>query len=274
MKTKLFTQLLITLFTTGCQLDIYQSDIIPPSQPRGLYTVTGDNFIEIFWISNPEHDIAGYRVYVGSTYSGQISLIGETRIAAFIDHEARNGHTYYYAITAYDNNGNESELSKDVVYDTPRPEGYDVKLMNFRVYPSLAGYDFSTYSIGDYDDNYTDIFFEYYDGIYYLNVWEDTDVQDMGYTNSLYEISTAPTRGWSPTKDAQLIVGHIYIVRIWDNHYAKVRVESLSSSRVTFDWAYQLQSGNPRLKHIELLGRSPLKPGAGFIQRNGEDSKL
>jgi hypothetical protein len=251
----------------GCNERFVQPDLISPSPPQGIYTENGDNFVELFWNRNPEPDVAGYNVYVSSSLNGSYQFIGSTKSLHFVDDGARNGYTYYYAVTAFDFDDNESDLSHDIAYDTPRPEGYDVALGDYRVYPGQSGYDFSTYSIGPYDDKYTDIFFENYNSAYYLDVWEDTDVQDVGYTNSLYDVDVAPVSGWSPTKDVRLIVGHTYVVWTWDNHYAKVRITALSPARVTFDWAYQLQDGNPRLKVSAGQNRGNLVMGSGALNR-------
>ena len=259
--------IVLSVLMIGCQDNIIQPDVTPPSAPRGLYTETGDNLVEIYWLDNPEVDVAGYHVYVSSSYDGEYESIGTRQQPHFVDRGARNGNTYYYAVTAYDFSGNESKLSRDVIYDTPRPEGYNVAIRNYRTDPNLSGYDFSTYSIGPYDDQYTDIFFEYYNGTYYMNVWDDTEIQDVGYTESLYDIGEAPTRGWSPTKDAQLIVGHTYIVLTWESHYAKVRITFLSPTSVTIDWAYQLQKDNPRLKMNIPTERDSLVLGAGAKSR-------
>lgn len=269
MNMKVFLLVASVIFFAGCDADVFRSDLTPPSAPRGTYTTTGDNLVELFWLDNPEPDVAGYNIFVSSSYHGTYRLIASTAQSRFIDYSARNGQTYYYAVSAYDFSGNESELSHDVTYDTPRPEGYDVFLNDYRTQPNFSGYDFSTYSIGPYDDLSSDVFFEHFNGSYYMDVWEDTDIQDMGYTSSLYEITSAPVDGWSPTKDVRLIVGHTYVVWTWDNHYAKFRVTSLSSSRVVFDWAYQLQEGNTRLK--PAVGRT-MKLGEGARQRQTERS--
>jgi hypothetical protein len=94
------------------------------------------------------------------------------------------------------------------------------------------------------------MYFEYYNGEYYMNVRTDTDIQDVGPTNSLLDLHVAPTSGWSTSHDAILRVGHTYVVWTWDDHYAKFRVTSLSTNRVVFDWAYQLQESNPMLKPV------------------------
>ena len=268
MKTILNINFIILIaFTIGCQRYVVEPDFIPPSPPWGLATATGDNLVELSWYRNSEPDVAGYNVYVSSAYDGKYLLIGSTHQPFYVDHESRNGTTYYYAVTAYDFDGNESEFSHDVAYETPRPEGYNVFLKDYRISPSLAGYDFSTYSIGQYNDQYTDIYFENYNGEFYLNVWEDSDIQDVGYTQSLYDVRDAPVSGWSPTKDVRLIVGHTYVVWTWDNHFAKVRFSALSSSGAVFDWAYQLQSGNTSLKRSVPSQRSALEMGVGAKSR-------
>jgi hypothetical protein len=258
----------ILTLTIGCETDIFYPDTNPPSAPRGLYAVARDNRVNLYWDYNRENDVQGYNVYVSSSYSGRYDLIGSTRSNYFYDKGATNGKTYYYAVAAYDYDDNESDLSRDVAYATPRPEGYDIILSDYRSCPSTAGYDFSTYSIGLYNDSYTDIFFEYYNGAYYMDVWDDTDIKDMGYTNSLYDIEVAPASGWSTTKDVLLAAGKTYVVWTHDDRYAKFRVVSLSSTRVVFDWTYQLQKGNPNLKRAVKEGRLELTLGSGASSRS------
>jgi hypothetical protein len=255
----------VAVLFTGCHENIFLPDITPPAIPQGLRTETGDDFVELFWVKNTESDLAGYKIYVSSAYNGKYEFIGMSETPYFLDRGGVNGKTYYYAVTSFDVNGNESELSTDVAYDTPRPEGYDVFLRNYRSVPGYAGYDFSTYSVGQYNDQYTDVFFEYYNGVYYLNVWTDSDIQDVGYTESLYDVGYAPVAGWSPTKDVTIIPGHTYVIWTWDNHFAKLRVSNVSATGITFDWAYQLQEGNPRLKPV--TERQSLTSGSGVEGR-------
>jgi fibronectin type 3 domain-containing protein len=80
-----------SLLFTGCER-ILLPDQLPPGPPTGLWTSTGDNFIELFWDTNPERDIAGYNVFVSSSYDGRYELIGSTRVPSFVDYGARNGN--------------------------------------------------------------------------------------------------------------------------------------------------------------------------------------
>lgn len=248
------------LFLTGCHDMISHHDDGPPAPPTGLRTQTGDNFIEIFWDENRESDVEGYNVFVSTSYSGRYELIGSTRTTHFVDAEAANGQKYYYAVTAYDYEGYESELSKDVAYDIPRPEGYSVTITDYRTAPVTGGYDFSQYAVVPYDDQYSDIYFENYGGALYMNVRTDSDIQDIGPTESLLDVNEAPASGWSTSHDVILQPGHTYVVWTWDDHYAKFRVTSLSSGRVVFDWAYQLIKSNPLLKRAPgtAASRPPL----------------
>jgi len=257
MKTSLFTLSIILLVavTPGCHDWLSHPDMDPPSPPSGLRTATGDNFIELFWDENREADIAGYNVYVSSSYDGRYEYLESTISGYFYDDGARNGNLYYYAVSAYDYDGNESELSNDVAYDIPRPEGYDVLLYNAAATPLQSGYDFSRYAVVSADDKYADMIYVAGNGSFLMRVDTDSDIQDMGATSSILEIGTAPVSGWSATHEVQLRTGHTYVVWTWDDHYAKFRVSALSTGRVVFDWAYQLIPANRFLKRAPATER-------------------
>lgn len=253
---------LIALSITGC--DINNSfrdkgyDNIAPAPPVNVTVLNGDNRVDIYWNYNREEDVAGYNVYYSYTYDGKYTLIGSTTRNSFADIDAVNGETYYYAVTAYDYNNNESELSRDVVYSTPRPEGFNQAIFDYKIFPDNAGYSFSTYKVVPFDDQKADIFFEQDAGSFYFNVYKDSDIQDMGSTNDIYDIAYAPTGGWSGYKSEKVIPGHTYVIWTWNNHFAKVRVKSITSERVVFDWAYQLQEGNKQLKPVFKTEREKL----------------
>ncbi|MBI5464347.1 MAG: hypothetical protein HY966_05270 [Ignavibacteriales bacterium] len=232
---------------TGCQR-FYEVDTTPPVRPQGVQALALDKSVEVSWLSNSDADLAGYNVWSSDRYDGKYVLLGSTNATRFVDSRIANGETKYYAVSSYDFDKNESGLSTEVAVATARPEGFGVPLVNFRTAPNLAGYDFSTYSIGKYNDNYTDVFFENDNGRLYLDVWNDTDIQDMGYTSNFDEITQAPTAGWSPLKSAEAIVGHTYVVWTHDDHYAKMRVKEIDTVHVVFDWSYQTVKSVTALK--------------------------
>jgi hypothetical protein len=145
-----------------------------------------------------------------------------------------------------------------MVYGVARPEGMNQSIFDFRNFPDNSGYDFSEYLVVPYNANSdnasADFFCENFEGTFYLNVWDDTDIQDMGFTNSFLEITYAPLNGWveiNPDENVKYVeaeVGHTYVIWTWDNHYAKIRVNSISNERIVFDWAYQSLEGEQQLK--------------------------
>jgi hypothetical protein len=247
----------LTLFINGCdRKDFFNNypNSNPPSPPHNITSLNGDNRVDIYWDYNYDHNVAGYNVYYSYSYLGKYTILGSTQTNHFTDYGASNGATYYYAVTAYDYNGLESDLSKDVIYNTPRPEGFNQAIFDFNVSPEIAGYDFSKYSVLPYNQLDTDIYFEFYQGKNYIDVWNDTDIRDMGLTNDIYDIPYAPKTGWVPVKGndtfkyTEALIGHTYVVWTRDNHFAKVRISGISGSKMIFDWSYQLVQGNIELK--------------------------
>jgi hypothetical protein len=247
-KIYIFSALITLILFTGCD-PVYYIDNDPPSPPRNIYVVNGDRRVDLDWDRNPESDVAGYNVYYSYSYDGKYTLIGSTEGTYFIDDEAENGNTYYYGVAAYDYNGNESELSYDVIYAVPRPEGFNQSVFDYYRFPDNSGYSFRKYLVVPFDSDLADFFFENYNGEFYLNVWDDTDIRDMGPTHDIYDIAEAPLAGWSEYKDEPAIIGHTYVIWTWDNHFAKIRIKSITRDRVVFDWAYQLVEGEPMLKN-------------------------
>jgi hypothetical protein len=248
-KTILSAAIFTALILQACNInDPNHFDTAPPAPPTGIQVLNGDNVVDLSWNGNREGDLAGYNIYYSTSYDGKYTLIGSSTTNYYIDKGAQNGVLNYYAVTAYDQDGNESELSKDVAYATPRPEGFNQTIFDYRRFPNTSGYSFSTYSVVAYDSSLTDFFFENYNGKFYLDVYKDTDIQDAGPTSDIYDIAYAPTSGWSSTKDTTAKIGHTYIIWTWDNHYAKIRIKNITTERVVFDWAYQLVPGNTQLK--------------------------
>jgi len=222
---------------------------VTPSAPQGVYSVTGDSRVSLFWIRNTEPDFRDYALWRGPAYDGPFTKLGHTTATSWIDDTAVNGATYFYAVSALSHSGLESDLSVESVFDTPRPEGFNLTLANSDLGPDVgAGYDFSTGLVRRADDPLTDVYFYAQGGLRLLVARDvNTDVQDAGYT-PLEDLDWAPDDGWSPTGEVELIPGHSFYVWTRDNNYAKVECVAVSSTQVTLNWAYQLVPGNPELK--------------------------
>lgn len=240
-------------------------DDTPPGMVTGLTALNGDMTVDLSWNYSRENDVEGYYVYVSNSYSGPYEKIGTTSKNKFTDNGVTNGNTYYYAVKAYDYNGNISrDYSPEEVRVTPRPERFNQYTFDYVSYPQNAGYSFADFRTYPYTDSKTDVFYENRQGTPYIKVWKDTDIQDMGSTIDIWDIAVAPTGGWvtskdNSTKETRAIIGHTYIIWTVDNHFAKLRVSNFTGDRVIFDCSYQTVEGNPDLKPIKnRTERTPL----------------
>lgn len=132
MKRRILAAAIIAgmFFFTGCDehdryIDTVSYDYTPPAIPTGVQTSNGDENVYISWLSNSEKDLAGYNVYYSTSYDGRYTLLGSTDRTYFYDNNLTNGNKYYYAVTAYDYDNNESELSREDVYGIGRPQKAD-----------------------------------------------------------------------------------------------------------------------------------------------------
>ncbi len=267
-----FVLALLAAFTAlGCTDDVVQVpiDTQPPATPRGVTSITGDGFVEVLWFESDEPDLAGYRVYRGRTVDGVYNYQATVREGYYFDDLVVNGLTYYYAVSSFDYDGNESDLSPEDVFDTPRPAGSDLTLYDPEYRPDLAGYDFSAYQRVSFDSPAADIIVDYEPefGVVFIDVGNvNIDIQDFGYTESLDDISWAPDDGWSKVGYVEAIPGHTYIVWTADNHYAKFRVVSTGTTSILIDWAYQAVPGNPELR--------PPAHGEGFLRPSARTNTI
>jgi hypothetical protein len=219
----------------------------PPYRVDGVRSVTGDGEVTITWRPNQEPDIDHYNVYRNSAPTGTFTRIGSTPDNQFVDRDVVNGTTYYYALAAVDRAGQESpELSYENVFDTPRPEGFNVTLSNANVNDAGSGWDFSAATIRPSGDSRTDFYYAVTNGSYLIYTPAGTQIQDAGYV-ALVDVDFAPPSGWSSDGIVEAIPGHSYIVLTSDNHYAKFEVKSRGASSMNMDWAYQIDPDNPEL---------------------------
>jgi hypothetical protein len=243
-------------FVAGCNDDNPVVVDAPPFPPDGVFSITGDGVVSIYWNANWEDDLEGYAVYRSTSDPGPYYLLDKVPAnqTYFDDTDVVNGETWFYAVTAFDRAGHESELSRETVFDTPRPEGFGLVLVELGQDPSQAGYDFSSLSgtsqaaaLGT-----TDIFFESSGGVQYIRAKTGVDIQDYGLIDLLY-VDWAPDAGWSPSGQAEAIAGHSYIVRIaggQGTNVAKIQVKAVTATTVTLDWAYQAVTGSQELAPI------------------------
>ena len=103
--------IVVTFFLIGCGGGVSTTDVQPGSNPPATGAAT------LTWAApstnvdgTPLTSLSGYKVYYGSTpgvytsidvgYTSSYQVVGLTK-----------GQMYYFAVTAYDTNGNESDFS-------------------------------------------------------------------------------------------------------------------------------------------------------------------
>jgi hypothetical protein len=67
----------------------------------------------VTWAANGEADLAGYKVYVGTTSGVYTRTIDAGKVTSYAI-TLPKGVTYFFSVTAYDNSGNESGHSGEV----------------------------------------------------------------------------------------------------------------------------------------------------------------
>jgi hypothetical protein len=277
MNRILMTMAMLMLILISCEDDEPCAPVpvnCAPDVPHGVYSVNYDGTVKICWVANYEADMDGYNVYRSETVDGKYSPIGTVYVTTanpaeycYEDMDTGNGIHYFYAVSAFDKGKAESDLIvEEVVSGTPRPEGLDLSLQNAAALPNQSGFDFypdlsNTAQL--YTLESTDVFFEIVGGVPMFIVpvsHAGIEIQDYGYVSSFDAINVAPTAGWSASRTAEAIAGHMYILKLLEDdgyHYAKIYVTAVSvaGGSVTLDWAFQTDPGNPDL--------APPAPGRG-----------
>lgn len=84
----------------------------PSTPPAAVGTVT------VGWTANSEPDLAGYKVYYGTSSGVYVQAKGSGLNAGLVTEYAisglKAGTTYFVAVTSYDRSGNESNYSAQV----------------------------------------------------------------------------------------------------------------------------------------------------------------
>jgi hypothetical protein len=270
----------ISILALGCERDRLIYEDFVPQPPQGVFSVTGDSKITLYWNGPYETDIAEYVVYRSLTPNSGYSAVGQRAadynpnadliIYQFIDNAVVNGTTYYYAIASVDEANQMSQLSAENVFDTPRPEGL-VALYSAAIAPGLSGYSLGNDLIVAWNSVSADVWVDSLDGVYFLNKGNvNTDFQDMGYRDSLDGVDYAPANGWSNLDFMEIVDGHTYVIWTDDDHYAKMHVEQIASGYVRFTWAYQTDLSNPEL--VVPRDDNPASLSAGSLNTS-QDAK-
>ncbi len=95
-------------------LEVEYKDIFPPLPPTGVAVVISGTAVILSWEPSGAADLAGYRVRRRLETEADYHLLTPEPIVrtSFEDHQVEKGQSYYYAITACDQAGNESRSTE------------------------------------------------------------------------------------------------------------------------------------------------------------------
>ncbi|MGA1867761.1 MAG: Ig-like domain-containing protein [bacterium] len=101
------------------------SNSLPPQPPSTIsITVVDETTLTLSWAPNAEDDFAGYKIYYGNKSEMYNHTINVGNITSYTLNNLLSGITYYFALSAYDIQDNESIYSVEVLA---------MLLLNFRV---------------------------------------------------------------------------------------------------------------------------------------------
>ena len=255
-------------------VEVYVPQPIPPAIPAGMEIVALDGANYLRWSDNARNadDFSFYRVYLAGA-DGTDYLLGETDSEGFLDQLALNGETYSYFVTSLDNQGHES-LGSAVASGTPRPDFSGEWVYAYSDFPSQAGFRFevdeSVYPVVDGGSADRHFRLEVDSEGWWLvpgpgaqifdGWWETTALKcGVGSDAGCSSLDMAPLTGYT-SADMPLNPQVTYVMRVIGDdglqHYGAMRVALLGYDQngyaiMIFDWAYQLQAGNPNLVAAE-----------------------
>ena len=105
----------VLLGFTGCDDDNCTNVVyrVPPPVPTGVYTVTGDGLVQVYWSPIRGIDVRRFGVWRSLVPEGPYEWVADVSPSDdphYIDSGLQNGVTYYYAVDAQNDYG-ESKLS-------------------------------------------------------------------------------------------------------------------------------------------------------------------
>ena len=90
----------------------------------GLPAAATAGSVSLAWDPNTETDLAGYQLYYGQSSGNYQFTVDVGNQTTYTLSGLADGQTYYFAVTAYDTSGNESNFSSEVsttIPGTPPP---------------------------------------------------------------------------------------------------------------------------------------------------------
>ena len=99
------------LLAGGCDRNGSGADTTPPAVPRGVVASVAGTTVKIFWTLNSEPDFSHFLLYMGTRTDSMFTYGGEITLTSKFISNLTAGITYFFAVSAVDESGNESERS-------------------------------------------------------------------------------------------------------------------------------------------------------------------
>jgi hypothetical protein len=75
--------------------------------------------VTVAWDPNPEPEVAGYKIYYGTTAGNYTSSLDAGNATSILISGLQDGATYFFSAVAYDASNNESGFSNEITYAVP-----------------------------------------------------------------------------------------------------------------------------------------------------------
>jgi hypothetical protein len=75
--------------------------------------------VTVAWDPNPEPEVAGYKIYYGTTAGNYTSSLDAGSATSILISGLQDGATYFFSAVAYDASNNESGFSNEITYAVP-----------------------------------------------------------------------------------------------------------------------------------------------------------
>ncbi len=127
------------IFTGTCNTAIVmvRTEFVPPSAPRVIWSIIGDGFIDIKGIAPQEPDLAGFNIYRRAANTDYSNIAYQPGSLSYRDINVQDRQTYFYAVTAVDTSGNESQYSTETALTYYQNLG--VKSLDFKATAGAVG---------------------------------------------------------------------------------------------------------------------------------------
>lgn len=150
---------------------LYFARIIPSALAKiclAIIPVFSPGSLTVLWNPNSESDLAGYKVYYGTAPRDYGTVVDVGNVTSYQVDGLTEGVRYYFAVTAYDLAGNESDYSKEASAvvgenDPTEPTGTETTLENVYNFPNPFKLNLQRTQIRYYLENSSSVTIKIYD---------------------------------------------------------------------------------------------------------------